>query len=127
MMRRSAEAAGPVIVGEMTGLPPCAAAPDGASLSPVNFRGNVMFDNDIALLARRHGPDCIQRLGELLYSNDPVAAVAAARELLNRGFDLPLQPLTFDADGVRVEVNAATEIEEPHRTNGKSSDAWGAC
>jgi hypothetical protein len=89
-----------------------------------------MLDNsysDIALLARRHGPDCIQRLGELLHSNDPVAAVAAARELLNRGFDLPLQPLAFDASGVHVEVNAAGEPEAPQRANGKSHTMWDPC
>jgi hypothetical protein len=71
----------------------------------------------LATLARQHTARAISRLAEILDGSDAAASVAAARELLDRGYGRPPQPLTIDANGIAVEVNTGAE---PH-TNGQSA------
>jgi hypothetical protein len=94
----------------------CAAQREGATIMPM-----LVDTAHITALARTHGTACVQRLAEILHSDDHGAAVAAAHELLARGYGAPKLPLELDADGVHVEVHADTE--EPHRPSGKDS-AW---
>jgi hypothetical protein len=74
----------------------------------------------LATLAQQHTSRCIARLATILDGPDATAAAEAARELLDRGYGKPLQPLAFDADGIAVEVNATGEAEaRRHRANGR--------
>jgi hypothetical protein len=79
---------------------------------------------DIALLARVHAVACIEKLVKILDGPDAASAVLAARELLNRACARPLQPLVFDANGITVEVHAASENEECEtgQANGQGID-----
>jgi hypothetical protein len=76
---------------------------------------------DIALLARHYGVRAIQRLSEILHSEDHTAAVTAATTLLGYGFGAPALPIAFDANGVQVEVHTG-EQDSTQRVNGKH--AW---
>ncbi len=51
---------------------------------------------EIKALAREHGPEAIARLAELLKSKDGKVAVAAARELLDRGYGRAPQEVHID-------------------------------
>jgi hypothetical protein len=82
--------------------------------------------DDITVRARGYGRECVLRLAEIMRGNDPGAATEAAKVLLERGYGMSRMPLEIDASGVHVEVNAAPESEEMHRTNGESHTAWGS-
>jgi hypothetical protein len=89
--------------------------------------GSPQGGPDISALARVHGVACIERLVRILDGPDATAAVAAACELLDRGYGRPLQPLAFDAGGITVEVDTGAEGQEAPRAgraNGKGSTAW---
>jgi hypothetical protein len=86
----------------------------------------LLGEPDISALARVHGVAAIERLVRILDGPDDAAAVAAARELLDRGYGRPLQPLAFDATGITIGVDAGGEPEEPHRPNGESRTSWNA-
>jgi hypothetical protein len=77
---------------------------------------------DIGALARVHGVACIQRLVAALDGSDIGASVEAAKVLLAYGHGLPVQPLSFDADGICVEVGTNGESAEPTvgRSNGEA-------
>jgi hypothetical protein len=70
----------------------------------------------------------ITRLAEILDGDDPAAAVAAARELLDRAYGRPPQSLAFDTTGIAVgvEVSTGAEAEGPHRANGQGHASWNA-
>jgi hypothetical protein len=86
--------------------------------------GRSSGEPDISTLARVHGVACIERLVQILDGADAAAAVAAARELLDRGYGRSLQPLAFDAAGITIEVDAGGESKEPHRSNDESHTSW---
>lgn len=48
---------------------------------------------EVTELARKCGPKAIQRLSELLDSEDEKVVVAAANALLDRGYGKPTQPI----------------------------------
>jgi hypothetical protein len=48
--------------------------------------------------ARRYGPECIDALAEVAASGTDASRVAAARELLERGFGKAGQPLEFSGE-----------------------------
>jgi hypothetical protein len=81
----------------------------------------------LTTLARQHTARCVSRLAEILNGDDQAAAVAAARELLDRGYGRPLQPLAFDTTtGITVEVTTGAEAEQPHSANGEGHASWNA-
>jgi hypothetical protein len=88
--------------------------------------GRSSGEPDISALARVHGVACIERLVRILDGPDATAAVAAARELLDRGYGRALQLLAFDADGITIEVSAGAEPEPLHRANGETGASWNA-
>lgn len=55
---------------------------------------------DIRALAQSYGPDAVDRLYEIMNNNDapPASQVAAARELLDRGFGKATQFIANDPD-----------------------------
>jgi hypothetical protein len=81
---------------------------------------------DISGLARQYGAACIERLAEILRGDDPAAAVAAAKALLDRAYGAPLQQFAFDGTGITVEINAGEPDESSQRSNGESDGAWNA-
>lgn len=64
-------------------------------------------------LARVHGPDVIERLVKL--SGDPsgAVAVAACRELLDRGYGKAPQPHDGDGEGGPMVVRVITGVRGP--------------
>jgi hypothetical protein len=90
--------------------------------------GTVGSPDLLGALARQHTARCIARLAEVLNGDDPAAAVAAAAELLSRGYGAPLLPLAFDGSSITVEVATGAEPQEPpHRPNGEDSTTWKTC
>jgi hypothetical protein len=55
---------------------------------------------DIKELAALHGPMAIERLAQLAASSDGRTAVAACKELLDRGFGRPSQALEVKGHGL---------------------------
>jgi hypothetical protein len=53
---------------------------------------------EVRELARRHGPDAIEKLAEWMRSKDPRASVAAATAILDRGYGKPPQSVDLDVD-----------------------------
>jgi hypothetical protein len=94
------------------------------TFGPGRFARQPPGEPDIGALARVHGVACIERLVRILDGPDAAAAVEAARELLDRGYGRPPQPLAFDAPGITVEVNAGAESAAPHRSNGEGRASW---
>jgi hypothetical protein len=76
----------------------------------------------VATLARQHTARALARLAEILDGPDTAAAVAAARELLDRAYGRPPQPLAFETDGISIQVSTGTEPR--HRANGESAKPW---
>jgi len=66
-----------------------------------NPKGRPKAVNDVALLARQHGPAAVEKLAELMHhSKDERVQVAAAKILLDRGYgavkqieDIPDRPM----------------------------------
>jgi hypothetical protein len=71
---------------------------------------------EVKALAREYGPVAIERLAELagLWDGIPPAAnahgqIAALRELLDRNYGRPVQPLSWDPDEpIQVVINIYT-------------------
>jgi hypothetical protein len=63
---------------------------------------------DIRALAQKHGPDAIATLIEIMQNriDTPAAQIAAAKELLDRGYGKSTQPIAGDLNGppVKTEV-----------------------
>ena len=64
---------------------------------------------EIRALAAVHGPAVIKRLVELMEEAGPIA-VAACRELLDRGYGKAPQPLDGDGQGGPVIVHVVTGV-----------------
>jgi hypothetical protein len=67
-----------------------------------NPAGRPKGEVDIAALARKHGPRCIEVAARLLSSKDEKMRLAAATALLDRGFGRPKQ---------EIETNGNATIE----------------
>lgn len=67
---------------------PVGRMPDGKFLKGFsgNPKGKPIVAAEVKELARVHGPAAIARLAELMRSPDGATAIAACRELLNRGY-----------------------------------------
>ncbi len=63
---------------------------------------------EIRELAREHGPAAIARLAELMRSDDGVIAIAACRELLNRGWGRPESTVSLPNGGSLVSIQLGT-------------------
>jgi hypothetical protein len=59
-----------------------------------NPNGRAKPEVDIAALARKHGPRCIEVAARLLASKDEKMRLAAAVALLDRGWGRPAQAIT---------------------------------
>lgn len=66
-----------------------------------NPGGRPKVAGKVRELARGHGPDAIARLVELMGDEDGRVAVAACRELLDRGYGRPHQSVTKTVKHVR--------------------------
>jgi hypothetical protein len=64
---------------------------------------------EIRQVAMLHGPTAIKRLAVLMKGSGPVA-VAACRELLDRGYGKSPQPHDGDGQGRAVIVNVLTGV-----------------
>ena len=60
---------------------------------------------DIRALAQKHGPDAIATLINIMTTRDdtPTAQIAAAKELLDRGYGKATQPVSGDANGPPIK------------------------
>jgi hypothetical protein len=74
-----------------------------------NPGGRPKAMTEIRELAREHGPWAILRLRELAEGEDGKVAVAAVRELLDRGYGRPVQAVEVDA---RVHASDPRELLE---------------
>ena len=74
-----------------------------------NPGGRPKAITEIRELAREHGPWAITRLRELAEGGDGKVAVAAVRELLDRGYGRPVQAVEVDA---RVHASDPRELLE---------------
>lgn len=86
--------------------------PTGGSFAPGksgNPGGRPKGLTEIRELAREHGPWAITRLRELAEGGDGKVAVAAVRELLDRGYGRPVQAVEVDA---RVHASDPRELLE---------------
>ena len=61
---------------------------------------------EIKAIALKYCPRALERLAELMESKDDKAATAAVREMLDRGMGKAPQPLTGDAEGDPIRVDA---------------------
>ena len=59
---------------------------------------------EIKELARVHGPSIIEGLVRLARDPSGAVAVAASRELLDRGYGKPTQPIAGSADGAPIQT-----------------------
>jgi hypothetical protein len=80
--------------------------PDGTMLPghTANPSGRPRVVAELRDLARAHTPEAMQRLIELMRSKNEQTAMAAVRELLDRGFGKPMQAI--DKTERKVEVGA---------------------
>jgi hypothetical protein len=80
--------------------------PDGTMLPghTANPSGRPRVVAELRDLARAHTPEAMQRLVELMQSKNEQTALAAVRELLDRGFGKPVQAI--DKTERKVEVGA---------------------
>lgn len=60
---------------------------------------------DIRALAQKHGPDAIATLIQIMTTREdtPAAQIAAAKELLDRGYGKATQPVSGDANGPPIK------------------------
>jgi hypothetical protein len=68
---------------------------------------------EIRDLCRVHGPAVIARLVTLTHDKSGAVAVAASRELLDRGYGKSIQPLAGSADGDPIQLEQRTVIILP--------------
>lgn len=59
---------------------------------------------EVRALAQEQGAMAIERLARIARGKDPKAAVAACRELLDRGFGKSTQPIDGDGEGGPVRM-----------------------
>jgi hypothetical protein len=89
--------------------------PDGR-LKPghtANPSGRPRVVAELRDLARAHTPDALKRLVELLQSRNEQTALAAARELLDRGYGKPVQSVEKDVrtfDVGKAFIAAVTQV-----------------
>lgn len=69
-----------------------------------NPSGRPKADMELRSLAQKHCPRAIQRLSEIMESDNEKAAAFAANALLDRGFGKPTQPLS-GPDGEPITFN----------------------
>lgn len=72
---------------------------------------------DIKALAQTYGPDAIDTLAEIMMNEEhpPQARVAAARELIDRGFGKATQPISGDPDMPPIGIMPTTiELVAPN-------------
>lgn len=76
-----------------------------------NPQGRAPALVDIAALARKHGPRCIEVAAALLKDADPKIRLAASMALLDRGFGRPQQRIeTSQGDSLTLHLIAAQAI-----------------
>jgi hypothetical protein len=66
-----------------------------------NPQGRPPAAIDVAELARKHGPKCVDVISRLLDDDDPKMRLAAATALLDRGFGKPRQEVSNDTKDER--------------------------
>jgi hypothetical protein len=63
-------------------------------------------------MARHHGASATEQLAHLMtHATSEAAQVAAARELLDRGYGRPTQAITGDPDGAPIALAIYTGVE----------------
>jgi len=88
-----------------------------------NPNGKPVVAAEVKELARVHGPEAIARLAELMRSPDGATAIAACRELLNRGYGKaeqtinspggPLVSITMGSGPLTPEQAYALIVQNP--------------
>jgi len=78
-----------------------------------NPHGRPAVVVEVRELARHHGPAAIERLRQLMYSEEPSVCVAAARELLNRGFGRVETSISLPNGGALVNIQMGAPIATP--------------
>lgn len=76
-----------------------------------NPGGRPKVAGHIRELARKHGPDAIAKLVELMHGDDGRIARAAATDLLDRGYGKPSQPIGGAEDLPAIEVRDMTDAQ----------------
>lgn len=80
-----------------------------------NPKGRPTESHEMKELARDKSKEAIARLVFWMRSNDPTASIAAAKELLSRGFGRPEQGITLDAivstGPIIVDFNSVSAID----------------
>ena len=67
---------------------------------------------EVRVLAQQHGPACIERLAEIALGDNPTAAVAACKELLDRGWGKSVAPIELSGTVTLVDVFSALAARE---------------
>ena len=67
---------------------------------------------EVRELAQQHGAACIERLAEIAMSDNPTAAVAACKELLDRGWGKAVAPIELSGTVTLVDVFNALAARE---------------
>ena len=69
---------------------------------------------DIRALAQKHGPDAIATLINIMTTREdnPASQIAAAKELLDRGYGKSTQPVSGDdkAPPIKIEYGASSKL-----------------
>ena len=73
-----------------------------------NPTGRPKVAAEVQELARKHGPEAIARLRELMDSGDGRTAVAACNSMLDRAYGKPVQQVT-GADGGPLKIDLGAE------------------
>ena len=94
-----------------------------------NPGGRPKDENQVRNLARQHSRRALERLIELIDSEDPRVALAAAKEVLDRAYGKPKQEDDRDHDGgltiriVRFGDNLLETTSVPGSGEGEPNDA----
>lgn len=69
-----------------------------------NPSGRPKVAGDVVALARKHVPRAIERLTEIMDSDDGPSATRAAIAIIERGYGKPIQPIEGVAGGQPIVV-----------------------
>ena len=101
----------------------------GRFLSSGNPGGRPKNGLDLPAMCRNMTPEVVRKLAELVQDEDHRVALAACREILDRGFGRPVQPVQDDTEGTSLSMLhliAARAVAERLQSEWEAQGSQGA-